>query len=133
MTAVSRRPDGEFPRYIGNGLVATGVHFGVLSAALEWLHLPSAGAANLIAAACGIAVSFVGSRYFVFRGQQEPALRQAARFLLLYAAIACGHAAVLFVWTDLAGLDYRWGFLIATGLQVASSYWGNKVLVFKRA
>jgi putative flippase GtrA len=130
--ARSRFEAGEIARYVVNGLVATGVHYAVLSLGLEVLKIPSAGLANLLAAAFGITSSFIGSRYFVFKGHAEPVMRQAARFALLYAAIACLHALVLFVWTDVGRLDYRWGFLVATGLQVALSYWGNKRLVFKQ-
>ncbi len=133
MTAVaSRREFGQVARYVVNGLAATAVHYGVLSLGLELLKLPSAGLANLIAAAFGITASFFGSRWFVFRRPDEPIGRQAARFGALYAAIACLHALVLALWTDYFGLDYRWGFLLATGAQVALSYWGNKRLVFNR-
>lgn len=120
----------EIARYIVNGVAATAIHFGVLSFGLEVLKLPSAGLANLVAAAFGITASFLGSRYFVFRRPDEPMGRQAARFGALYAAIALLHALVLALWTDVAGLDYRIGFLLATGLQVVLSYWGNKRLVF---
>lgn len=122
---------GEIGRYVANGLFATAVHYGVLSFCLEVLLLPSAGLANLVAAGFGITVSFLGSRYFVFRRHDESIGKQASRFLALYAAIAGLHALVLALWTDVLGHDYRWGFLLATGLQVALSYWGNKRLVFK--
>lgn len=130
--AQPRRELGQIARYVVNGLLATAVHFGVLSLCLELLRLPSAGIANLIAAGFGITASFFGSRHFVFRRPDEPIARQAARFGALYAAIAVLHALVLALWTDLLGLDYRWGFLLATGLQVALSYWGNKRLVFNQ-
>jgi putative flippase GtrA len=128
----SSHSPAEIARYVVNGLVATGVHYGVLSFCLEWLRLPSAGLANLAAAAFGITASFLGSRYFVFKRRDEPIGRQASRFAALYVAFACLHALVLALWTDLAGLDYRWGFLLATGLQVVLSYWGNKRLVFNQ-
>lgn len=123
---------GRVARYVVNGLAATAVHYGVLSFCLDVLKLPSAGLSNLIAACFGISVSFLGSRYFVFRRPDEPIGRQAARFGSLYAVIAVLHALVLALWTDVLGFDYRWGFLLATGLQVALSYWGNKRLVFNR-
>lgn len=120
----------EVLRYGLNGLAATAVHYGVLSFNLQVLHLPSAGLANLIAAVFGISASFLGSRYFVFRGAGGGIGGQALRFFLLYAGIALLHGAVLAVWTDYYHLDYRLGFLLATGLQVALSYLGNKHLVF---
>jgi putative flippase GtrA len=133
-TAARSKPDfGEIARYIANGLVATAVHYAVLSFSLEVLMVPSAGLASLGASVFGITASFFGSRYFVFRLHNETIARQAAGFVLLYAAIACLHGLVLAVWTDLCRLDYRWGFLVATCLQMALSYWGNKRLVFKPA
>jgi len=120
----------ELGRYILNGLVATAIHYGVLSFNLRVLGMPSAGVANFVAAWFGIAASFVGSRYFVFRKASAPWAHQALRFLILYASIACLHGLLLFAWTDVLHLDYRIGFLIATVLQTMLSYVGNKLLVF---
>ena len=122
----------ELLRYVANGLVATGVHFGVLSFNLHTLRIESAGLANLIAAIFGIVVSFLGGRYFVFLATKDGLLAQAAKFSGLYAAIALLHGSILFFWSDLLGFDYRVGFLIATGVQMISSYFGNKFLVFRQ-
>jgi putative flippase GtrA len=121
----------QFARYVVNGLIATVVHFAVLSFNLQVLRIEYAGVANLIAAAFGITASFIGSRYFVFDGRGQPLLQQAAKFWLLYAAIAALHGAVLFLWSDWLRFDYRIGFLIATGLQMILSFFGNKLLVFR--
>lgn len=118
-------------RYAINGVVATAVHYAVLTFNLKVLGLPSAGLANVLAAGVGITTSFVGSRYFVFRKFEEPMLMQAARFGTLYALIAVLHGVVLFIMTDWLSIDYRIGFGLATILQVLTSYFGNKVLVFK--
>jgi putative flippase GtrA len=120
----------ELMRYIINGLVATAIHYGVLTFNLHVLAIPSAGAANLLAAIFGIAISFLGSRYFVFNRTDEAMLHQALKFSGLYGAIAIVHGCVLLVWTDWLGFDYRLGFLIATAFQVSLSYLGNKKLVF---
>lgn len=127
-----KRQVSEVARYGINGLIATGVHYGVLSFNLKVLHFSSAGLANLIAAVFGIAVSFLGNRYFVFASTGEPLFTQVLKFSGLYGAIAILHGLVLLVWTDSYGGDYRAGFLIATVLQVSLSYLGNKFLVFKR-
>ena len=123
---------GEVLRYCINGLVATLVHYVVLAIGIDLLQLPSAGLANLIAALFGITCSFLGNRYFVFRGHDGEFFHQAKNFLLLYAFIACLHGLVLFLWTDVGRLDYRLGFIMATCLQVLLSYLGNKMLVFRR-
>jgi len=125
------RHTGELVRYVINGVIATAVHYGVLSFNLDVLNFPSAGLANLAAAVFGISTSFLGSRYFVFPKTGEAITTQAIKFSGLYGAIAVLHGLVLLVWTDWLGLDYRLGFLIATGFQVSLSYIGNKFLVFK--
>jgi putative flippase GtrA len=121
----------EIIRYIANGIVATAVHFAVLSFNFHVLNFTSAGLANIVAAFFGITTSFLGSRYFVFCKFGEPIVTQAVKFSGLYGAIAVLHGLVLFIWTDSFGLDFRLGFLIATVLQVALSYSGNKLLVFR--
>jgi putative flippase GtrA len=118
-------------RYIVNGLVATAVHFLVLTFNLKVLEWNSAGVANLVAAIFGISVSFLGSRYYVFNGSLEPLVKQLYRFMLLYAVIAILHGLLMYVWVDLYLQNYMIGFVIATVMQVACSYIGNKVLVFK--
>ncbi len=113
-----------------NGIVATTVHYGVLSFNLNILGVASAGAANLVAAIFGILVSFLGNRYFVFNKTEDGLLKQALKFSSLYGAIAILHGIILFVWSDWMRFDYRVGFLIATAFQVSLSYWGNKKMVF---
>ena len=130
--SIERERGSEVLRYILNGIVATIVHFAILSFGIEVLEIPSAGFANFIAACIGITVSFLGNRYYVFRAHGETMLRQALHFAGLYASIACLHSAVLFLWTDWLGSDYRIGFVLATGLQVSLSYIGNKLLVFSK-
>ncbi|HVI53964.1 MAG TPA: GtrA family protein [Luteibacter sp.] len=122
---------GQVVRYIINGLVATAVHFGMLRFCMEVLHVPLAGEANAIAACFGITASFLGSRYFVFRGQEGSVVKQGSLFLGVYAVIALLHATVMYVWADRLGFDYRVGFVLATCMQMAFSFVANKLLVFK--
>lgn len=129
--AALTRDGGEVFRYIVNGLVATAAHFSFLTILVEFFEVESAGLANLIAAALSISVSFLGSRYYVFKNTDQPWYRQASKFVLLYLSIALVHGAVMWLWSDHFGFDYRLGFLIATCFQVAGSYLGNKFLVFR--
>lgn len=122
----------EFTRYVINGLVATAVHYAVLLFNIEAIGLESAGLANLLAALVGISVSFLGSRYYVFRRPEGSLISQAIRFSGLYGVLAVGHGVTLLVWTDWLGHPYTLGFLLATAIQVCLSYVGNKYLVFAR-
>jgi putative flippase GtrA len=121
----------ELVRYGVNGIVATAIHFGVLTFNLEVLVIPSAGVANLLAAVAGISASFLGSRYFVFPNTEQAFVSQAVKFSGLYSTIALFHGATLLIWTDWFDFDYKVGFLIATAIQVSLSYVGNKFLVFR--
>ena len=119
-------------RYVLNGLAATCVSYAVLNACIHLAHVPSAGMANFIAAIAGITASFLGNRHFVFPGSTESVWHQLARFWALYAVLALMQATVMFLWSDVAKLDYHVGFLIGTFLQMVCSYFGGKFWVFKR-
>jgi putative flippase GtrA len=123
---------GEVVRYLVNGVAATIIHFGCLSILIYSGLLSSAGLANLFAAIAGITASFLGSRYFVFRGHSAGFAAQLWRFVAFYGLFAVIHAGVLFVWTDVMHLDFRIGFLLATGLQMLMSFSANKLLVFSK-
>ena len=121
----------EIFRFVVNGFFATAIHFCVLTFCLEILLLNSAGLSNGIAAIFGIATSFLGSRLFVFRSRSASIASQGLRFLAGYSLFALIHASVLFLWTDVWRFDYRIGFLIATGIQMALSFLFNKFVVFR--
>lgn len=118
-------------RYIVNGLVAAAAHFLVLTLNLEVFGWSSAGLANLVASLVGIAVSFLGSRYFVFTESEETLTKQISRFFLLYIVIALFHGLLMHWWVDVFALNYAIGFVLTMVVQVILSYWGNKMLVFK--
>ncbi|HRQ65777.1 MAG TPA: GtrA family protein [Xanthomonadaceae bacterium] len=118
-------------RFVLNGLAATLVHYLVLSFFMHGIGLPSAGLANTLAAGVGIVVSFLGNRHFVFRAAAAPVGDQLIRFWTLYVLLAMLQGLLLFLWTDLGGLDYRIGFLIGVALQAVLSYLGGRHWVFR--
>jgi putative flippase GtrA len=120
----------EIARYIVNGVAATGVHYFVFVAISNILAPGSAGIANFLASFFGISVSFLGSRYFVFRNWRAPIVTQFIRFGALYAAIAVLSGLTLYVWSDVMSLNKTIGFLIGVFLQVVFSYVGGRRLVF---
>jgi putative flippase GtrA len=122
---------GQLLRFLLNGLAATAVHYSVLHVCIELLHVPLAAMGNGIAALFGIAASFLGNRYFVFRGQSRSAVRQGSLFVVVYATIALLHTLLMLVWADWLGLDYRIGFVLITGVQMVVSFLINKFLVFR--
>ena len=117
-------------RYIINGVLATLVHFLVLNFNIYILDIKIIGIANFIAAIFGITVSFIGSRYFVYKNHNGTILHQGIKFIILYGLIAFFHGLVLYIWSDIYKLDFRVGFVVATFMQMIFSYSGNKFLVF---
>jgi len=128
-----RAPRWRPLRFVTNGVAAAVVHFGVLYGLLQGLEMPSAGLANLLAAVAGVSASFVGNRHFVFAETREPWRRQLLRFWVLYLGLSLLHGAMLLLWTDVAGLDYRVGFLLGAMLAALCTYLGGKRWVFRPA
>ena len=116
-------------KFLLNGIAATGVHYGVLCLLIEVAQLKSAGLANGCAALFGIAASYLGSRYFVFKSRY-PVGQTLPRFLFVYGAVACLHAIVLTVWTDVWRAPYTIGFLLATVGSTALTFLANRFYVF---
>lgn len=125
-------PGGQILRFIANGLFAAGVHFFVLYLLMVNMAFASAGIAGLLAAVVGTAVSYLGCRWLVFGVTSRPILLQAARFWSLYAVMAALHGMVLWLWSDIGGLDFRLGFVLATALQSMLTFIGARQWVFQR-
>lgn len=121
----------ELFRYLLSGAVATGVHFSVLTINVEVLAVESVGLANFVAAIFGSTSAFLGNRYLVFSSVREPLVKQLAKFSGLYFSVACFHGLALFIWSDLFRWSYAHGFVVATMIQIALGYLGNKLWVFK--
>ena len=122
---------GEVGRYVINGAAATLIDFAVLRAASAVLGEGMVWLAGGLGAAVGITASFLGSRYFVFSHRRGDWRVEVARFLPLYGVLALVRMALFYVWSDVYGLDKNIGFVIATGVQVIATFFGNKYLVFR--
>lgn len=121
---------GEVVRFIVNGLFATLVHFFMLQFLIKIVGDGSTVVLDYVAAVVGIAVSYLGNRFFVFRTNQFTALGQVMRFLILYGILAGLHSIILYVMEDLSSVNHVLSFLVATIIQVIFSFIGNKKVVF---
>ena len=122
---------GEVGRYVVNGAAATVIDFSTLHLASAALGEGMTWLAGGIGAAVGITASFLGSRYYVFPHRRGDWRVEVARFLPLYGMLALVRMALFYVWSDVYGLDQNIGFIIATGVQVVATFFGNKYLVFR--
>ncbi|MEC9343236.1 MAG: GtrA family protein [Pseudomonadota bacterium] len=121
----------RFSKFVLNGLVATAVHYCVLYVLVEGALVAVHGLANAIGAAFGITASYLGNKFVVFSDQASNP-RDALRFVLLYGAVFAWNFAFMFAWSDLGGLSYHAGFVIAVGVATMASYLGNHYWVFAR-
>jgi putative flippase GtrA len=120
-------------RFIANGVVATTIHYLVLTFSIISLNIESMALAGLLASVFGVSASFLGCRYLVFLPVKSGAMAsQLKRFLPLYLATSLLHTSFFFIFGDLGGVDYRLCFALATGLQVSISYFFNKHFIFLR-
>jgi len=133
--SVDRPPTGErgrIGRFILVGLGATAAHYLALAALVDLAGVPSVGLANLAAAAVGIATSYLGNHRVVFASNRRH--RSAMpRFLLSYGVVMGIHGAFLALWSDVWGLDYTVGFVLATGASAVATYLANRLFVFTAA
>jgi len=124
----SGEPFWQFVRYVINGVVATAVHYAILRIGLEVSHLHQP-AWQISRQPCS------GSRCPLQEAVISCSARRASRSCCKQASLprfmAPSSACImLFVWTDLWGLDYSLGFALAVIVQVFGSYFGNRYLVF---
>lgn len=120
----------HFPRFIVNGVLATLVHFGFLTLFVEINLTASAGVSNACASVFGILASYLGNRYWVF-SERRASQNSLWKFLVVYSGMVLVHGLVLWLWTDIANLDYRLGFIVATAIHVILTYLGNFYFTFK--
>lgn len=121
----------ELLKYGANGLIATIIHYEILTFNLTVISIPSAGLSNIIAACFGITSSFLGNYYFVFPKKKSKFISKAIKFSGLYALIALAHGIIMFIWSDQLKIDYRVGFIFATFVQFSLTFIANKRIVFK--
>jgi putative flippase GtrA len=86
-------------------LVATGVDFSIMVAAVELLHLPAAFAAAC-GAVCGAVTNFLLGRRWVFRAHSGAFAGQAARYAAVSAASAGWNALGEYLLHDGARVEY---------------------------
>ncbi|MEM7774307.1 MAG: GtrA family protein [Pseudomonadota bacterium] len=118
-------------RYVINGLLATLAHYGAFATLVFVIGFTSAALANSVGALFGIAVSFLGNRYFVFRSTGYSWHQQCARFSFVYLALGALHVIIVWLLADRYGLDKTLAFATATAVQAISSFSINKFWVFK--
>jgi putative flippase GtrA len=122
---------GEFARYFTAGLVALGVDFTLYVAFTElagWHYLASATVSFL----AGLSTVYLFSILWVFRERQ---IRRNSHEFLLFAAIGLVGlaltAVVLYIFTDIFGIDYRLSKIAAAALVFMFNFGCRKFFLFR--
>ena len=127
-SAVRRGHAFEFARFLGVGLVNTGVGYGIYLILLRWIGYQLAYAAAYVV---GIGFAYVLNSLFVFRSRMR--LRTALRYPLVYLAQYLFGAALLYGMVNWLGFDRRWAALVALFLSVPISFLLNRLVLGRPA
>ncbi len=122
---------GEFARYFAAGLIALCVDFSLYVALTEiagWHYLVS----GTVAFCTGLATVYLFSIRWVFRTRRH---KRGTREFLLFSLIGIVGLAlttgVLYVLTDVLGLDYRLSKVVATAIVFLFNFGCRKFFLFR--
>lgn len=121
----------QFFIFIINGLSATIVHLLLLIIFIEIFKIDSIVVSNVAAGLIAIMVSFFGNRRFVFKSKSTDVYSQIFKFLILYLSILTLHTLLMTFLTENVNLDYRISFVIVSAIMALTSFFMNKLIVFK--
>lgn len=123
-----RLPPGEVLRFAIVGIAATATHFAVLAAGVELAGLDPV-AANGIAFASAVCVTYLGQSLWVFRVAAH-SLAQLRKFLTAAIGGFLANIGLMALITDGLGLHYLVGFATVTVLVPLGTFLANKFWVF---
>lgn len=125
-----RRRLGELFRFGIVGALATLTHFMVLVALVEHVYMQPT-LANGAAFLCAVSVTYLGQSVWVFSGHGSINLVKLLRFSVSLAIGFAVNISIMALATEILGLGYRIGFLIACLLVPMLSFIINKLWVFR--
>lgn len=116
-------------RFAVVGVIATAVHYSILTALVEIGHVNKI-AATTIGYVFGTIVSYVLNRRFTFEARGTPVMKSFAKYALLYGIGALLNAAIFGALVQ-AGLYYLLAQVIATGIVLFWNFLGARFVVFR--
>lgn len=120
---------GEVIRFGIVGVLATLTYFLILSALVEYAGI-NPTSANGAAFLCAVCVTYLGQSLWVFGGRNRPVLGNMFRFSVSLTITLSANVAIMAMATQVFGLGYRIGFLIACLVIPVLSFFINKLWVF---
>ena len=116
-------------RYLLVGVLATALHYAILIGVVERLHgAPPLGAG--LGALAGAVLAYVGNRRFTFLDSRAAHTQALPRFMLIAAAMALGHAAIVWCGSSVLGLHYLLAQVLASAVAFLCGFQLNKTWSF---
>jgi putative flippase GtrA len=118
----------QFISFAGVGVVATGLQYGVLIVAVEWLHM------NAVLGSCSgfvvsAALNYWLNYHFTFRSQKSHAVA-GSRFSIVAAVGLALNAGAMAALVELFKWPYVLAQLVTTALVLLWTFFGNRVWSF---
>ncbi|MTE01767.1 GtrA family protein [Paracoccus sp. YIM 132242] len=120
----------EIMRFGIVGLVATAVHFAILTLGVEHLSIP-ATPANGLAFLCALSITYLGQSLWVFHERSRHGPAQMMRFAVSLAIGLLANMAAMAACVHVLGLGYRAGFVLGLVVVPALSFVINRFWVFR--
>jgi putative flippase GtrA len=116
-------------RFAVVGVVATAVHYSILTALVEIGHVNKI-VATTIGYTIGTIVSYALNRRFTFQARGTPVVASFAKYAVLYGIGAVLNAAIFGALVH-AGLHYLLAQIAATGIVLFWNFLGARFVVFR--
>ena len=118
----------QFISFAGVGVVATGLQYGVLIVAVEWLHM-SAVLGSCSGFVVSAALNYWLNYHFTFRSQKSHAVA-GSRFSIVAAVGLALNAGAMAALVELFKWPYVLAQLVTTALVLLWTFFGNRVWSF---
>lgn len=120
----------ELMRFGIVGLVATAVHFAILTLGVEHLSMPPTPA-NGLAFLCALSITYLGQSLWVFPERSRHGPAQMMRFAVSLGIGLLANMATMAAAVHVLGLGYQTGFVLGLVMVPALSFVINRFWVFK--
>ncbi|MDX9893252.1 MAG: GtrA family protein [Patescibacteria group bacterium] len=121
----------QFVKFCVVGGLAAVINFILLYALTEWF-----GIWYVISSAFGGVISaiwnFLANKFWTFRNRDRgrQALEQMFKFIVVIGSGVVVNTLLVYLFTDFGGLDYRWSWVLATGVVTFWNFGFNRFWTF---
>ncbi|MES9967875.1 MAG: GtrA family protein [Sedimenticola sp.] len=107
------------------GILATLVHYLVIVMLVDLLGWMGPTPATVVGSIFGIATAYAGNYLYVFGLSDRKHDHYAPRFVFTYLSVMAIHAGMMYLFADILGLRYEYGFVVATLFSATTTFIAN--------